>query len=168
MIAKLPPGKYWLAASYLDISAAGHCFHVSPRPGVRAGRVMKYEWGEFPQVVRRAAGSIHDVRPGTGGNPVWNLVHPVMIPIARASVRLQGVHSNEVRDASSDERGEFAFEGVPGGTWVLRVEGGSAGPYEATSVVLDVRERASRSRLLLRRSDVQAGSCGNLLDVSSE
>lgn len=128
---------------------------------------MKYRWGEEPVRVRRAAGSIHDVRPGTGGNPLRNLAHPVLVPIARATVRLQSVRSGEVQEARSDEHGVFAFDGVQSGTYVLHVEGGTAGPYDATRVVLAVGESARSSGMVLHRLDAGAGACGNSLRLST-
>ncbi|MBV9144598.1 MAG: carboxypeptidase regulatory-like domain-containing protein, partial [Acidobacteria bacterium] len=62
--------------------------------------------------------------------------------------------------SSSDAAGSFSFDDVPSGTYVLHIEGGSAGErgYDATDLLLKVSPKAPRQSLLLTRRD--GGTCG--------
>lgn len=65
----------------------------------------------------RPAGVVVDSQPGTGGTPLWNLAHPVTVPIASAVLHLQNAKTREIFTAISDQHGEFQFGSVPDGTY---------------------------------------------------
>lgn len=161
-IGDLQSGLYWLDVEFLGIGAAYHCFHVSDRPTSKAKRKVNYEWGDDAPATRRLAGSLIDSQPNKTGAPLWNLLHPVDVPIVGANLKLQDPATGATYTTLSDSLGDFAFDTVPGGTYVLHVEGGSAGDrgYDATNQLVRLSPQASRDRLLLKRRAAGGGSCG--------
>jgi hypothetical protein len=159
-IDDLPAGLYWLDAEFLGIGAAYQCFHVSDRPTSKAKRRLTYDWGDDAPATRRIAGSLIDSQPNKSGTPLWNLLHPVDVPIVGANLKLQ-FPTGAVYTTMSDSQGDFAFEAIPAGTYVLHIEGGSAGDrgYDATDQLIELNPQASRDTLLLKRS-AGGGSCG--------
>ena len=161
-ITNLSPGEYWLSAGLLGIGAAYHCFHVAEQPSGKAKRVMRYDWGDLGPGMRRVAGSLIDTQPGTGGTPLWNLIHPVTVPIAGAKLRLQNALTDEVFAATSDDHGDFGFDSVPNGTYVLHVEGGTTGrAYDPTDLLMKVRSSGTRTAVALSRQELGATNCGD-------
>jgi hypothetical protein len=156
-VTTLSPGEYWLSADLLGIGAAYHCFHVAQQPTAKAKRVMKYDWGDLAPAIRRVAGSVIDSQPGTGGTLLWNLSHPVKVPVARAALRLQNGITGEVFTATSGESGDFEFASIPNGTYVLHVEGGTGRAYDPTDVLVKVRADVARAAVVLSR---QKTGCG--------
>lgn len=133
-ITNLAPGDYWLNAEYLDIGAAYHCFHVKERPSRKAKGNLVYDWGDLALGTRRIAGKLLDSQPGKGGTPIWSLLHHVDVPIAAAKLTLQNATTRAVYRTTSDASGEFAFDRIPNGTYVLHIDCAnpviaSAGPY---------------------------------------
>jgi hypothetical protein len=161
LITTLPPGDYWLDASFLGINAAYYCFHVSEHSSLRAKHRMKYEWGDFAEDTRRIAGSLVDSQPGTGENSIWNVIHRVKVPITDARLTLQNPFTRKTLSATSDENGAFAIDGVPAGTYVLHIEGGTGGrQYEPTDLLIRLSPSASSDTLELTRREPGGGSCG--------
>jgi len=150
-VSNLPPGDYWISADLLGINAAYQCFHVSNAPSRQAKRALKYEWGDLAPAMRRVAGRLIDSQPSKGGSPIWNIIHRVEIPITSASLILRNPLTVTAYRSSSNESGGFSFDDVPSGTYVLHIEGGSAGErsYDATDLLLKVSRKASRRSLLL-------------------
>jgi hypothetical protein len=158
-VVDLPPGDYWLNAELLGISAAYQCFHVGGQPSRKAKRKLTYEWGDEAPATRRIAGRLLGSQLGRGGTPIWNLVHRVDVPISGASLTLHNPISGEVYSATSSVTGDFAFDTVSNGTYVLHVEGGSAETrdYDATDLLIELSPSATRNVLLLTRRE---GGCG--------
>jgi hypothetical protein len=168
-ITILPAGEYWLRAELLGISAAYECFHVAQQPSGSAQSRLEYEWGDHAKPTSRVAGKLMDIQPGTGGTPIWNLIHPVSVPISRARLRLQNAITGESFYVSSDPEGKFEFGLVPAGTYVLHVEGGIGRGYETTDVVVEVDPGWFRSSFWFTRVDGGGGSCmGPHLDLKTE
>ena len=141
----------------LGISAAYHCFHVSPEPSRRAKRSAAYEWGYGAPVVRRLSGELVDTEPGSGGSPLWNLSHEVDVPISGAALRLTNARTRQLFSTTSDDRGEFAFGQLSEGTYVLHSEGGKTGrPYEPTDLLLKLSSGAKTGRVILKRNNPSA------------
>jgi hypothetical protein len=161
-ITDLLPGDYWLYAQFLGIGAAYECFHISDRPTRKAKRKLTYKWGDDAPATQRIAGRLIDSQPAKGGTPLWNLVHRVEVPIAGASLELKSPDTVAVYTAMSGDDGTFAFHDVPNGTYVLHIEGGSAGArtYDATDQLVEIDPKATRKALLLARRDASGGSCG--------
>jgi hypothetical protein len=160
-IAGLPPGDYWLDISFLGIGAGYECFHVSERPSRRAKQRVKFEWGDEAPATRRIAGRLIDSRPGTGENPIWNIIHRVNAPITEARVNLQDPITQKIFSTTSDRNGTFAMDGIPAGIYVLHIEGGRGGrDYEPTDLLIRLSRNASRDALELIRREAGSGSCG--------
>ena len=162
-ITKLSPGDYWLNAEYLGIGAAYHCFHVNERPSSKAKRNLAYDWGDLAPGTRRIAGKLLDSQPGTGGTPIWNLLHRVDVPIFAAKLTLQNATTSAVYRTTSDANGAFAFDGIPNGTYVLHIDSGKIEPdlgYEASDHLVSLSSTAKRNSLLLKRKEASGGSCG--------
>lgn len=162
-IANLAPGDYWLDAEYLDISAAYHCFHVNERPSRKAERNLAYDWGDLAPGTRRIAGKLLDSQPGKGGNPIWNLLHRVDVPIVAAKLTLQEATTKAVYHAISDANGAFSFDGIPNGTYVLHIDAGTIEPgrtYEASAHLISLGSTAKYNSLVLKRQEAGGGSCG--------
>jgi hypothetical protein len=162
-ITNLAPGDYWLNAEYLDIGAAYHCFHVNERPSSKAKRNLAYDWGDLAPGTRRIAGKLLDSQPGKGGTLVWNLSHPVDVPIVAAKLTLQNATTRAVYHTTSDANGAFAFDGISNGTYVLHIDAGKVEPgrdYEASDHVVSLGSTAKRNSILLKRQEAGGGSCG--------
>ncbi|HSZ62849.1 MAG TPA: carboxypeptidase-like regulatory domain-containing protein [Terriglobales bacterium] len=161
-ITDLPPGVYWLDVEFLGIGAAYRCFHVSDRPTSRAKRRLRYEWGDEAPATRRLAGSLIDSQPNKTGTPLWNLLHPVDVPIVGANLKLQNPTTGAIYTTLSDSQGDFAFDTVPAATYVLHIEGGRVGDrsYDATDQLVELSPQASRDTLVFKRSAGGGGSCG--------
>jgi hypothetical protein len=162
-ITKLAPGDYWLDVEYLDINAAYHCFHVEDRPSIKAKRDLAYDWGDMAPGTRHIAGKLLDSQPGKGGSPIWNLTHPVDVPISAAKLELQNANTGAVYHEISDANGGFAFDGIPNGTYVLHIDAGKVEPdhdYEASDHLIELGSTAKRDSLLLKRREASGGSCG--------
>jgi hypothetical protein len=162
-VTNLAPGDYWLNAEYLDIGAAYYCFHVNEKPSRKAKRNLAYDWGDLAAGTRRIAGKLLDSQPGKGGTPIWNLSHRVDMPIAAAKLTLQNATTRVVYQTSSDANGEFAFDGIPNGTYVLHINAGKVEPdrdYEASDHLISLGSTAKRGLLLLKRQEAGGGSCG--------
>lgn len=159
-IVDLPSGDYWLDAQLLGVSAAYECFHVADRPTRKAKGKLAYDWGDEAPATQRIAGRLTDSQPNQAGSPIWNLLHAVDVPVVGASLKLQNPTSGAVYTTISDSQGDFSFETIPAGTYVLHIEGGSAGdrPYDATNQLIELNPQATRTRLLLKRR--AGGSCG--------
>ena len=162
-ISNLAPGEYWLNAEYLNIGAAYHCFHVKEKPSRKAKRSLTYDWGDVAPGTRRIAGRLVDSQPGKGGNPLWNLLHPVDVPIAGAKLTLHNAATGDVYHTTSDTNGSFTFDGIPNGTYVFHIEAGkveSNREYEASDHLIALGSSAKHDSLLFKRREAGGGSCG--------
>ncbi|MGA3238089.1 MAG: carboxypeptidase-like regulatory domain-containing protein [Bryobacteraceae bacterium] len=123
---------------------------------------MTYQWGDLvTAATRRIAGKLIDSQPGTGENPVWNLVHRVNVPIREAKLRLQNPITGDIYNTVSDEDGAFVIDRAPRGIYVLHVEGGRSGrDYDGTDLAISLSPRASRDMLVLIRREGAGDSCG--------
>jgi hypothetical protein len=159
-VANLPAGDYWMDVEMFGIGAAHHCFHVERGISPIAKRKATYEWGESAEGSQSMAGRIVDPQPGTGGNLIWNITHPVDIPISGANLTLHDPVTGQVIGTRSDENGVFAFDAVPQRTYVLHVEGSDGGrPYDPSDLLLKISPAAKRNGLLLTRQEGGGGSC---------
>lgn len=157
----LSPGQYWLKAELLGISAAYECFHISQRSSRSAKRKFTYEWGDSAPSTRQIAGKLVDSQPGKDGPPpLWNLLHRIDVPITGASLKLQDPVTGSAYNTMSDSTGSFVFDSIPTGTYVLHIEGGTAGQFDPTDVLIELNPKVSRNALVLTRRDAGGGSCG--------
>lgn len=158
----LSPGNYWLNAEYLGIGAAYHCFHVAAHSSIRAKRKLAYNWGDLAPSMRRIAGVVTDSQPGTGGTLLWNLSHPVTVPIRGVILQLQNAISGASFSAESNDQGHFAFGEAPDGTYVLHVTPGSSDRgFDTGDFVVKVSQTATRHDVTLKRE--QSGCGGTVI-----
>jgi hypothetical protein len=159
---KLPPGDYELTVEYLGVGAGYQCFHVDRGWSWRAKHVLSYTWGDSAPSTRSVAGSVLDSQPGTGGTPIWNISHPLDVPITGARLRLQNAITGDLFNTMSDARGAFDFGAVPDGTYALHIEGGVGRDYNPTDEVVKVDQVSKRRTLDFRWQD---SSCGSSLHL---
>lgn len=170
LIRQLTPGDYWLKADILGTGVVYTCFHVNERPSRAAKIRLSYTWGDEAPATNRIAVRLVDSQPGKGGTPIWNLIHRTDAPVVDANVRVQDPLTHAVYTTNSDQDGQFSFDGLPNGTYVLHIEGGAAGDraYDATDEVITLDSGAARNWLAFRRADADGGSCGGTeLDLQS-
>jgi hypothetical protein len=160
-VSGLPPGEYWLQADFLGITAAYHCFHLAQTTSRAAKQRVTYEWGDFASTTREAAGRMVDSQPGTGGSPLWNLIHRVEIPISGSRLKLQDPFTGATFVTESDMVGAFAFRGIPDGLYVLHAEGGTSNrDFDATDQLIRLTPKAKGNKLILTKRDAGGGDCG--------
>jgi carboxypeptidase family protein len=162
-VSGLPPGDYWLNTDLLGISAGGQCFHVNSRSSRKARRMVRYEWGDLAPGIRRVAGKLIDSQPSQDGNPLWNVTHRLEAPISDAALKLQNPFTGQVFRTTSNHDGDFSFDAIPSGRYVLHVEGGTTragGNYESTDQLINISETARPSSLALEWRESGGGSCG--------
>jgi len=149
-VPKLQPGPYWLKGEILGTGVVETCFHISKKPSRRAKARLTYTWGDDAPATTRIAGRLVVSQPAKGGTPIWNLTHRVDKPLGAASLTLHDPVTHAVYMTTSDIDGHFSFEGLPNGTFVLHIEGGSADgfTYDRTDVVVELASSAKRSELL--------------------
>ena len=159
-VANLGPGDYWIDVGMLGVGAAHHCFHVAKGTSLAGKRRVTYEWGDDAEGTRSISGRVVDPQPGTGGNLIWNITHPVNVPINGANLTLHDPISGAVFAAKSGEDGSFGFDVAANRAYVLHVEGGNFGrPYDAANLLLRIDPAAARTELLLTRQEGGGGSC---------
>lgn len=151
-IPKLAPGEYWLNGDLLGTGVVYTCFHVSGKPSRKAKIKLTYTWGDEAPATSKIAGRLVASQPAKGGTPIWNLTHRVDMPIAEARLTLRDPVSHAVYMKTSDQDGHFFFEGLPNGTYVLHIEGGSAGEftYDPANSVVELTNIAKRAELLFK------------------
>src|SRR5277367_104398 len=162
-LSKLPPGDYWLRVDLLGILAGSECFHVSPVSSRMAKREISFEWGDEAPAAREAAGKLIHTQAGDGARPIWNITHPVHVPISNARLSLRAPQSNAFYSTTSDNDGQFKFGEVPEGLYVLRVEGGATAGgrgIEPVSLLFRLSHSAPQRNLFVDESDAFGGRCG--------
>ncbi len=162
-VKDLPPGEYWLNAELLGVVAGTGCFHVNPHAKSKAKKEVNYEWGDLAQATRKIAGSLTDSQPGQDGTPIWNLFHRVERPISGASLKLQDPMTGAVHNVQSNADGQFLFDPIPNGIYVLHIDGGTAPggrPYAPADLLVRLSDHAKGDTLFLTWRDAGGGSCG--------
>jgi hypothetical protein len=157
-------GQYWLEAELLGVFAGTECFHIAAHKSTKAKKTVKYDWGDFAPATRQIAGRLIDNQPGQDGTPIWNLLHPIDVPISNAALKLQDPLSGAVYSTVSDFDGHFSFGGIPKGVYVLHIDAGTAlgdREYQSTDLLIRLSDAAERETLLLARQNGGAGSCGD-------
>ena len=166
-VRTLTPGLYWLSGDFLGTGVAYTCFHVSGKPSKKARNQLTYSWGDDAPATSRIAGRLVDSQPAKGGTPIWNLTHRVDVPITGAGLTLRDPLTHALYSTTSDQDGHFSFEGLPNGTYVLHLEGGSAGDraYDPTDSVIELSSAAKRNELLFKGGPSGCGGNGFELDL---
>jgi hypothetical protein len=151
-VPKLAPGLYWLNGEILGTGVVYTCFHVSVRPSRKAKAGLAYTWGDDAPATTRIAGRLVVSLPAEGGTPIWNVTHRVDVALATADLTLHDPVSHAVYVTASDKDGRFSFEGLPNGTYVLHIQGGSAEEftYDPADSVVELAASAKRSELLFK------------------
>lgn len=162
-ISNLPPGDYWLHAELLGISAGTRCFHVAPTSSRKATKQISFEWGDEAAGAREAAGKLVHTQAGHGDNPIWNITHPVQVPISNARLSLRAPQSDAFYNTTSDKDGHFTFGEIPDGLYVLRIEGGAAAggrSIEPVNLLFRLSHSGAQRNLYVDEGDRIGGSCG--------
>jgi hypothetical protein len=170
IVRVLPPGEYRLSADLLGISSGMQCFHVKVHSTRKAGKTLKYDWGDLSAATQQIAGKLIASRPGQGGTEIWNLTHRAEPPIADAKLKLEDPFSRSAFNPQSDANGHFEFGAVPQGIYVLHVGGGkTADGQDYDSADLLIPASAKGQSLVLTQRNAGAGSCGGVaLEVRDE
>jgi hypothetical protein len=159
-ISSLPQGQYNLVVSYKDIEAGREWIGVGRSPK-EARSSFNFEWAEGSEEVKRIAGRLTGLEKGTTGHPLQDLIHPQEVPEKGVEISLQDALSDAKYDAISDSNGEFWFDALPAGTYILAIGGGaksiSGTVAEVTTYVVDLSPSAPADFLPLRLQD---GGCG--------
>jgi hypothetical protein len=165
-VPKLAPGLYWLSGEILGTGVVYTCFHVGDKQSRKAKARLTYTWGDEASATTRIAGRLVVSQPAKGGTPIWNLTHKVEVPLAAAGLTLHDPVSPATYMTTSDKDGHFSFEGLPNGTYVLHIEGGSADgfTYDPADSVINLANGAKRSELLFNGGP--SGCGGNELALS--
>jgi hypothetical protein len=146
-------------------------FSHQPAISRSAKRKFTYEWGDSAPSTRQIAGKLVDSQPGKDGPPLWNLLHRIDVPITGASLKLQDPVAGGAYNTMSDSTGSFVFDSIPTGTYVLHIEGGTAGDrgFDAADVLIELDPKVSRNALVLTRRAAGGGSCGGTsLELSTD
>jgi carboxypeptidase family protein len=161
-ISRLQPGGYWIEASFLGIGAGSECFHVEAATNRKARRSIRYEWGDFAVGVSKAAGVLLDSQPGPDKTPLGRLIHRVTAPMVGAQLTLHSPLTGQVFSTISDEKGEFAFNLAPPGTWVLHVQTADASWFNTGDFLISIGPHARGNSLIFTRTGAGGGSCGGI------
>lgn len=161
-VENLTPGQYWVTGELLGTGVVYTCFHVTQKPSRKAKAKLTYTWGDDAPATTRIAGRLLVSQSAKGGTPIWNLTHHVDIPLAAASLTLRDPVSHAVYLTTSDKDGHFSFEGLPNGTYVAYIEGGSADDftYDPTDSVIQVATTAQRTELNFKGGPSGCGGNG--------
>jgi hypothetical protein len=162
-ISKLPPGDYWLSADLFGISAGMRCFHVAATSSWKARKQINFEWGDEAPAAREAAGKLVHTQAGHGDTPLWNITHPVHVPIGETRLSLRTPQSGTSYTTTSDKDGQFTFGEIPDGLYVLRIEASATTSdkgIEPVNLLFRLSHSASQRNLSVDESDAFGGRCG--------
>jgi hypothetical protein len=165
-ISKLPPGDYWLSADLLGISAGLRCFHVASSRSKKASKQISFEWGDEAPAAREAAGKLIHTQAGHGDSPLWNITHPVHVPIGETHLSLRTPQSDASYTTTPDKDGHFTFGEIPDGLYVLRIEESATASgkgIEPVNLLFRLSHSASQRNLFVDESDASGGRCGGWL-----
>jgi hypothetical protein len=154
----LRPGNYMLDARWLGISMAHEQIEVLATETNLAKSTLEYEWGKSSIAVRVPAGKVMDTRSRPDADPLEDMLNPVEVPMDSVRLELRHPTNGTAYSTVSDERGEFAFDGVSTGNYVLHIQGGKN--YSDSDFVVQVTPTAARDSLHLRKSVMGCGGDG--------
>lgn len=170
-LPRLQPGDYIASAYFLDVTVESSYVRVAERSSPLAKPRLEWEWASSPEIVRGVEGRLMDLSPPTLEilpNMIERVTNrdklraeAVTHPISFASLRLQSVKTGQIYFAASDSRGSYSFDGIPDGSYVLRIEGGiSFNAYEPTVIVVRVDSSAGAVPINLKTLYPDFGICG--------
>jgi hypothetical protein len=165
LVSHLPPGFYWIQGDMLSTGITYGCFHVSDKASRKAKARLTYTWADEALRTSKMAGQLVASLPARSGTPIWNLTHRVDQPIAGAAITVHDAVSRAVYKTVSDQDGRFLIEGLPNGTYVVHIEGGSAADftYDPEDDVIRLDISAKRNELLFKGGP--SGCGGNQLSL---
>lgn len=162
-VRNLRPGRWSLSVSYLGVSGGGGCLQVSSFPLRTAHRSLSYNWGDSASASTAIAGSVVDSQPGRTGNPLLDRVRRIQVPIPGARLRLESPSKGELGSKLTDEKGEYSFDEVPDGVYVLYVEDVRAYIAVPPTRWLIRKSSAASSTRVVFFTQGDSGSCGGPL-----
>ena len=155
----LPPGKYYLVATYRDIEAGREWIEVNATTR-KAGNRFKFQWADYSEQVKRVSGSLSGRERGNTGNPLQDLIHSRKVPERGVQIELRSAFSDEKYTSVSDSEGRFRFDWLRAGTYILIIGGAksiSGTVADTTTFVIDLIASAKIDFLPLGLKD---GGCG--------
>src|SRR5262249_46935793 len=96
-------------------------------PSRKALHKLHFSWGDDAPAVKAIVGRITDTQIVKTGNALWNVLHSDDIPVKNVKLTLLEPVYGTAYTAESDDAGNFTIKDVPTETYVLHVEGGTAG-----------------------------------------
>jgi Carboxypeptidase regulatory-like domain len=156
----LPPGRYWLAASYRGIEAGRELIEVSSKAR-KPKTQFDFRWADYSYETRAVSGKLTGLMKGNSGQPLQDVIHPVEVVHPGVPIKLRGAFSDEEYQTTSDSSGTFLFDPLPPGTYILTIVGGTKSfngrTADSTTLVIDTTAAAKRDFLSLQLQD---GGCG--------
>jgi hypothetical protein len=164
-VKDLAPGKYWLNAELLGVTAGSQCFHVENRPSASARTNIQYDWGDLAPATRQIAGKFVYGELGQGGTRLLKYLHQREVPIDAATLSLRSPFGNETYKSVSDSNGHFSFPLAPEGVYVLHIDAGrtSVGHhYGSADLLIRLAKNATSDDILLKQMIAGFGNCGGI------
>jgi len=163
-VNNLRPGQYLIDIRLHEVIAASEQIEVRSRPSSAAKARLDYRWGTSPTAVRRAVGTVVGTRAWLGIDILKNIVSPMEAPMVGVRIELTHLRAAASFATATDDRGEFAFNDVPSGFYVMRTQSspneyGSSWQYG--SFLIEVRPDAKQEIIKLRQSHM----CGDHLEL---
>lgn len=149
-------GQYYLTASHEDFEAGREWIEVVAVPDSNTQRRLDFQWADWSYETSRVAGTLTGLIPGSTGNKLMDLVHPVKTFYPGVDVTLKEAFSSEEFHTISDSSGAFIFGEVPDGIYLLTIAGGMksiSGISDVTTQVIDVQRLSKRNSLPLELKD---------------
>jgi hypothetical protein len=161
LIRGLAPRQYHVTASHDDFEAGMEWIEVVAAPDAKTAKRLDFQWADWSYETSRVAGTLTGLIPGSTGNKLMDIVHPVKTSYPGVEISLKEAFSGDEFHTISDSSGGFIFSDVPDGIYVLTIAGGmkSMGRMaDMTRQVIDVTRRTKRDSLPMQLKDT---GCGN-------
>lgn len=155
-IRQLTAGRYYVTASHDGFDAGKEWIEVVAAPDAKTARLLTFQWADWSYETSHVAGTLTGLVPGSTGNKLMDIVHPVKTVYPGIEITLKGAFSEAEYRTISDSSGSFLFGDVPDGIYVLSIAGGMksvTGIADMTTHVIDVNRKTKRDSLPLELKD---------------
>jgi hypothetical protein len=156
LIHGLMVGRYRLIASHEDFQAGNEWIQVVAVPDAKTKTKFDFQWSDDSYQTRTVAGTLRGSVPGTTGNKLMDIVHPVETTFPSVEVTLKDAFSNKEYRTVTDSNGAFLIADVPEGVYILTIAGGIEsvnGIADVTRHVVDVTRNTQDTSLPLYLRD---------------
>ena len=168
LIRGLAPRQYHVTASHDDFEAEMEWIEVVAAPDLKSAKRLHFQWADWSYETSRVAGTLTGLIPGSTGNKLMDIVHPVKTSYSGVDISLKEAFSGGDFHTISDSSGGFIFSDVPDGVYVLTIAGGMksiAGMADTTRQVIEVIRRSKRDSLPQLKN---TGCGGTVFELSEE